>query len=63
MDLRDRINHPDRRLTDADRTVERRANGEQRLATWMQRARDGALYGYGPDGKPVAGKSMDRGAA
>ena len=25
---------------------------------WLQRARDGALYGYDIDGKPVAGKIM-----
>lgn len=31
------------------------------VPVWLRRARDGALYGYGADGKPV-GKDMSGGA-
>jgi len=63
MNLRDRTDHPDRRDEPLTPLVERRGGEERRLPTWMQRARDGALYGYDESGKPVAGKSMDGRAA
>jgi hypothetical protein len=46
----------DRREPDANIAplIERRTTPPQRVPRWLQRARDGALYGYDKDGKPVA---------
>jgi hypothetical protein len=48
----------DRRETDLTPIVERRGGEAQRMPRWLQRARDGALYGYDENGTPVAGKVM-----
>ena len=50
--LSQRIN--DRRKDDLTPIHERRAPEQAKVPRWLQRARDGALYGYDENGQPVA---------
>ena len=56
MTITGRINERRNPDTTISPLFERRGGTERRVPTWLQRARDGALYGYDENGKPVAGK-------
>ena len=53
----------ERRKTPVTPIIERRGGETEKLPTWVQRARAGALYGLDDNGHAVAGKDMTGRAA